>query len=207
MEAEASTLAATLTIEPVSRPQVLSGIEMDKSLAAGLAWTAGAKWSSQLISWGALVVVTRLLAPSDFGLVGMAALYSGLLLVVTDALGTAVTTLRELTGEQLAQLNSVASMCGVSAVLISCVVGLETFLLFALGQAELGELLIEMLPSLITRPKGEEDLARGGAGKRRGAADVKLQRLRLAALAARDDHDPLGVPGAKQDQTVGLLLQ
>ena len=37
-----------------------------------MAWTATAKWSSQLISWASFVVVTRLLVPSDFGLVGMA---------------------------------------------------------------------------------------------------------------------------------------
>jgi PST family polysaccharide transporter len=85
-----------------------------------MAWTAAAKWSSQLISWAAFVVVTRLLVPSDFGLVGMALVYCGLLQVVTNAFGTAVTTLRDLTGEQLAQLNTVASMFGFLACLVSC---------------------------------------------------------------------------------------
>jgi O-antigen/teichoic acid export membrane protein len=89
-------------------------------LAVGIAWTAVARWSTQLISWGSFVVVTRLLAPSDFGLVGMAVLYCGLLQVVTDAFGTAVTTLHDLTGEQLAQLNTVALMSGFLACLISC---------------------------------------------------------------------------------------
>ena len=115
-----TTLTTTLATEPVSPPAAPSTRELDKSLAAGLAWTASAKWSSQLISWGALVIVTRVLAPSDFGLVGMAALYSGLLLAVTDSLGTAVTTLRDLTGEQLAQLNTVAVLCGLLGCVISC---------------------------------------------------------------------------------------
>jgi PST family polysaccharide transporter len=66
------------------------------------------------------VVVTRLLAPSDFGLVGMAVLYCGLLQAVTNAFGTAVTTLRDLTDEQLAQLNTVAVISGLYACLISC---------------------------------------------------------------------------------------
>lgn len=92
---------------------------LDQSLAAGLAWTAGAKWASQLISWGALLLVTRLLSPSDFGLAGMAALYSGLLLVVSDALGTAVTTFRELPAEALGQLNSLAALGGCLAWLLS----------------------------------------------------------------------------------------
>ena len=94
--------------------------DFDRSLATGLAWTAGSKWSSQIISWASFIVVTRMLAPSDFGLVGMAVLYCGLLQVVTDAFGTTVTTLRELTGEQLAQLNTVAVITGIAACLLSC---------------------------------------------------------------------------------------
>jgi O-antigen/teichoic acid export membrane protein len=101
-------------------PRVAGAGDLDKSMAAGLAWTAAAKWSSQIVSWGSLVIVTRLLAPSDFGLVGMATLYSGLLMVVTSAFGTAVTTLRDLTDEQLAQLNSVATISGFLACLVSC---------------------------------------------------------------------------------------
>jgi O-antigen/teichoic acid export membrane protein len=94
--------------------------QMDRSLAVGVAWTASAKWSSQFISWASFLVVTRLLAPSDMGLVGMAVLLCGLLQVVTDAFGTAVATLRHLTGEQLAQLNTVALLSGFLGCLISC---------------------------------------------------------------------------------------
>lgn len=108
------------TTEPASPPLATSSGELDRSLATGIAWSAGAKWSSQLISWASFVVVTRLLAPSDFGLVGMALLYCGLLQVVTDSFGTAVTTLRDLTGEQLAQLNTVAFLSGFLGFLISC---------------------------------------------------------------------------------------
>jgi O-antigen/teichoic acid export membrane protein len=108
------------TAEPEPAALVNNVGELDRSLATGIAWSAGAKWSSQLISWASFVVVTRLLAPSDFGLVGMALLYCGLLQVVTDALGTAVTTLRDLTGEQLAQLNTLAAMSGFLGFLISC---------------------------------------------------------------------------------------
>jgi PST family polysaccharide transporter len=86
----------------------------------GIVWTAAARWSTQLISWASFLIVTRLLAPSDFGLVGMAALYCGLLQLITDAFGTAVTTHRDLTGDQLAQLNTVALMSGALACLISC---------------------------------------------------------------------------------------
>jgi len=110
--------ATTTDLESVA--DVTRAGDLDKSLAVGIAWTAAARWSSQLISWASFVVVTRLLAPSDFGLVGMAVLYCGLLQLVTDAFGTAVTTHRDLTGNQLAQLNTVALMSGLLACIISC---------------------------------------------------------------------------------------
>lgn len=102
----------------------------DRSLATGIAWTAVSKWSSQIISWASFVVVTRLLAPSDFGLVGMAMLYFGLLQVVTDAFGTTVTTRRELTSDQLAQLNTVAMITGFLAFLLSCSLAVPLGLFF-----------------------------------------------------------------------------
>jgi O-antigen/teichoic acid export membrane protein len=114
------TLATTITTDSISPVQAAGTRDLDKSLATGIAWTAASKWSSQLVSWASFIVVTRLLAPSDFGLVGMALLYCGLLQVVTDAFGTAVTTLHDLTGEQLAQLNTLAVASGFLGFLISC---------------------------------------------------------------------------------------
>jgi PST family polysaccharide transporter len=105
---------------PNTDPELASRAHLDQSLAAGLAWTAAAKWLSQIISWGSFVIVARLLAPSDFGLVGMAVLLSGLLQVATDALGTAVATIRDLSADQLAQLNAVALMAGFAGSLICC---------------------------------------------------------------------------------------
>jgi teichuronic acid exporter len=110
--------ASTAALESIAH--VTRTSDLDRSLAVGIAWTAAAKWSSQLISWTSFVIVTRLLAPSDFGLVGMAALCCGLLQLVTDAFGTAVITHRDLTGEQVAQLNTVALVSGLLACLISC---------------------------------------------------------------------------------------
>jgi hypothetical protein len=97
-ESDGNPLIPGTPTDQVSPTRLTSTENLDKSLAAGIAWSAGAKWSSQLISWASFVIVTRLLVPSDFGLVGMAVLYCGLLQVATDAFGTAVTTLRDLTG-------------------------------------------------------------------------------------------------------------
>jgi len=115
---------SVLIPEPQSDVSVNGVGNHDRSMAVGIAWSAGAKWSGQVVSWVAFLFVTRLLAPSDFGLVGMALLYCGLLQVVTDAFGTAVTTLRELSAEQLAQLNSVALCVGFLASLLSCVLAI-----------------------------------------------------------------------------------
>lgn len=106
--------------DPPSSDPVGSTGELDRSLAVGVAWSSGAKWSSQLISWASFIVVTRLIAPSDLGLVGMAVLLCGLLQVATDALGTTVATFRDLTRDELAQLNTVALMAGVLGCLLSC---------------------------------------------------------------------------------------
>lgn len=110
--------------KPRSPDSETSTQNIDRSFAVGIAWTAGAKWSTQILSWASFVVVTRLLAPSDLGLVGMAVLLCGLLQVVIDAFGMAVTTLRDLSNEQLAQLNTVASMSGFLGFIISCAIAI-----------------------------------------------------------------------------------
>jgi hypothetical protein len=58
--------------------------KLDKHLAGGIAWTTGAKWSSQVLSWASTLVVARLLLPSDFGLVSMGAEYLSLVQNFTE---------------------------------------------------------------------------------------------------------------------------
>ena len=94
--------------------------KLDRSLAGGLAWTAAAKWISQLISWPSVVITTHLLSPADYGLVEMAGFY----FVVTNVLaefgiGMAVLQMRELDMEVTAQLNTVATISGCALFLIS----------------------------------------------------------------------------------------
>ena len=96
---------------------------LDRSLASGVAWTAAAKWSTQVLSWASLIAIAHLLSPSDFGLVGMAAIYLGLITIISEfGVGTAVLTLRDLTNEQVAQLNSVSVIFGLAGFGISCAI-------------------------------------------------------------------------------------
>ena len=91
------------------------------SLAGNLAWRAVTDWGAQIVSWTSLLVVVRVLAPSDFGLVAMSgAFYSYLRLAGEFGIPVTIMTLRDLTEEEIAQLHSVAVMLGVAAFLVAC---------------------------------------------------------------------------------------
>src|SRR2546425_994592 len=95
---------------------------LDRSLVHGLAWTGAAKWSVQALSWASTLVVARLLTPEDYGLVGMAALYLGLVTLLSEfGLGVAVLNLRNLSTEQVAQLNGLSLGLGLAGAIVSCV--------------------------------------------------------------------------------------
>ena len=84
---------------------------LDRSLLHGIAWTSGAKWASQICTWASTLIVARLLTPEDYGLVGMASIYLGLITLLSEfGLGSAVITLRELSEEQVAQINATSPL-------------------------------------------------------------------------------------------------
>src|SRR2546427_10132771 len=94
--------------------------ELDRSLLHGIAWTSGAKWVGQLVAWASTLIVARLLTPEDYGLVGMASIYLGLVTLVSEfGLGTTVITLRDLREEQVAQLNGLSLLVGVGSFALS----------------------------------------------------------------------------------------
>lgn len=105
--------------------------KLDRSLANSLAWRAAANWSSQIVTWASFLIVARLLSPADFGIVSMAAiLYSYLRYVGEFGIPVTVVTLRDLTGHQLAQLNSVAALLGVVCFGLACVLAYPVALFF-----------------------------------------------------------------------------
>jgi O-antigen/teichoic acid export membrane protein len=94
---------------------------LDRGLLRGVAWTAAAKWASQVLTWVSWLIVARLLSPEDYGLVGMATIYLGLITLLSEfGLGTAVLAVRELSREQLNQLNALAVLLGLAGMLLSC---------------------------------------------------------------------------------------
>lgn len=98
---------------------------MDKHLLGGLAWTAGAKWTSQILTWLCLLVVARLLEPRDFGVVSVAGVYLGLIAVFSEfGFGSAVVTLRNLTVNEIAQINTFSVISGAVGFFVSCALAL-----------------------------------------------------------------------------------
>lgn len=91
------------------------------SLASNLALRAATNWSSQIISWAALLVVVRLLSPADFGVVGMAVVLFGYLKFL-GGFGIQATVLRhrDLSEETLAQLNTMGLVFGIGSFLLAC---------------------------------------------------------------------------------------
>jgi O-antigen/teichoic acid export membrane protein len=96
---------------------------LDHSLVHGLAWTGAAKGVAQALSWASTLVVARLLTPDDYGLVGMASVYLGLITLLSEfGLGATVVTLRSLSTEQVAQLNTLSLLFGLASFAVSCAV-------------------------------------------------------------------------------------
>src|SRR2546425_2308677 len=114
---------ASLPISGLTAPDSVGDLRaLDRSLVHSIAWTSGAKWAGQLLAWASTLIVARLLTPEDYGLVGMAAIYLGLITLVSEfGLGSTVITLRDLSEEQVAQLNGLALLIGAGSCALSCV--------------------------------------------------------------------------------------
>lgn len=108
-------------VAPAPARSAPAGAALDRSLIRGLAWTGGVRWGSQLLTWASTVVVARILAPSDYGIVGMATVFLGLIAMVSEfGLGSAVVTLRGLTESQVRQINTLAVILGVCSAAATC---------------------------------------------------------------------------------------
>ncbi len=105
--------------------------ELDGVLVRGLAWTGAVKWTSQVVAWVSTLVVARLLSPEDYGLVGMATVYLGLVNLISEfGVGTTIVTLRDMSEEQIAQLNGFAVLLGLCGFAISCLAAIPLGIFF-----------------------------------------------------------------------------
>src|SRR5262245_44079657 len=85
-------------------------------IVSGVFWLASAKAVAQLVTWVISIVVVRLLSPQDYGLMGMAVLFTGFLLLFNElGLGAAMIQRLDLKDEQISSLRYV--ILGVNVVL------------------------------------------------------------------------------------------
>lgn len=185
------TLPAPEAGAPASRGQASE--RLDRSLIGGLAWTGATRWATQLIGWAATLVVVRLLAPSDYGLVGMALVYLGFMQLVNEfGLGAAIIQQRQMTEDQVARINGFAVILGVGFVLFSVLVA-GTVAGFFDQPAVRGIIVVASLTLLLAAVQvvPRALLARDLAFKRLAWVDggeaitATVATLTLAALGAR----------------------
>lgn len=89
---------------------------LDRKFAGGLAWTAGVKYSTQLVTWAALVVTARLLSPAEFGISEMASVFVVITGVLAEfGVGTAVLQMQELQDDTLRQMHTFSCALGTVA--------------------------------------------------------------------------------------------
>jgi len=80
-------------------------MSLRRQVLSGLRWTATAKFVSQLFTWSITIIVIRLLTPADYGLLAMATLFVGLLLLLTEfGIGAAVIQAEEVGVQTLRQV-------------------------------------------------------------------------------------------------------
>ena len=94
---------------------------MDRSLAHSIAFRAATSWVSQILSWASFLIVVRLLAPSDFGIAAMALVFWPYLQYLGEiGIPTTVLTFRDMTDDQLSQLNTVGLGFALGCFGIAC---------------------------------------------------------------------------------------
>jgi O-antigen/teichoic acid export membrane protein len=104
---------------------------IDRSLMRGIAWTGMAKWSTQLVTWGATIVLARLLTPAAFGIVSMATLYLGFVALFNEmGIGAAVVNMRDLTPAEIRQIHTASVGLGLLGFIVACAMAVPIGMIF-----------------------------------------------------------------------------
>ena len=78
--------------EPSLRHQVISS----------MAWVAGLRYTGQILTWAATIIVIRILAPADYGLMAKAGVFIGFMMMISElGLEAAVIQKKRITDEEL----------------------------------------------------------------------------------------------------------
>ena len=100
---------------------IAAGVKLDRSFARGIAWQGSGKWLVQLVMWGTTIVVARILRPEDYGLLAMGyVLLAFISLLSESGIGATIITVRDITAEQVAQINGAAVLLGIGSFTVAC---------------------------------------------------------------------------------------
>lgn len=131
---------------------------LDRTVLRGVAWVGALKWTAQLVTWGSTIVIARLLSARDYGIVGMAVLFLGLVSYLSEfGVGAAVIAFRDLPRAQTAALNTLSIATGCLAFMVCGAAAPALARFFAMPQ--LSAIVVAMgaalaLSSLQTVPNG-----------------------------------------------------
>ena len=96
---------------------------LDRALVGGIAWTGAARWFTQVLSWASTIVVARLLTPRDYGLLGMATVYTGIVALANEfGLSAALVQVRDLDEQRRATIGGLAVALGFLFFAVSAAV-------------------------------------------------------------------------------------
>lgn len=93
---------------------------LDAAVLSGMAWTAGAKWVTQALTWVSVLVAARLLSPADFGIMEMAGAVTIIANVLAEfGIGAAVLQMRDLDRRVLSQLHTVSLVFSTALFIVT----------------------------------------------------------------------------------------
>jgi PST family polysaccharide transporter len=114
-----------VAVDAARAASLAAGAKLDRSFARGIAWQGSIKWLVQLVTWGTTIVVARILSPADYGLLAMGTVLLAFIALLSESgIGATIVTIRDITAEQIAQINGAAVLLGIASFAVA---GLAAF--------------------------------------------------------------------------------
>ncbi len=129
---------------------ITSGVDssLDRSFARGIAWVGSVKWIVQLVTWATTIVVARILSPDDYGLLTMGAVLLAFITLISESgIGATIVTVRDISSEQVAQINGAATIFGFASFAVACLAAFPVGRFY--GSAALPAVIVAMSFNLV----------------------------------------------------------
>lgn len=116
---ESDSLVAQPMMSDPPTPAVPAQKPIGATALRGMVWLGAARWAAQLFTWASTLVIARLLAPEDYGLVAIATAFTGLLEVITDmGMGSALVQSRDLSRRDVEATMGATCLLGTAAAIL-----------------------------------------------------------------------------------------